>query len=78
MPSPPLMQCLSPAELRVVESAYRTALNAVDESTTAAFSPLELRRVLARSVIEPALGGERDPSRMCEAALRRLRGLRSG
>lgn len=67
-----LTQCLGPAEIGAVEAAYRTALHAVDETTTAVFPPLELRRLLARSVVESALRGERDPNRLYQTALSRL------
>ena len=75
-PSLNLTQCLGPHEIGLVTEAFHAALQAIDESTAGAFSPLDLRRTVARSVIEPALRGERDPNRLCEAALSRLGALR--
>ncbi len=76
--APPLnlTQCLGPAEIGVAVHAFRSALLAVDEGSAGEFSPLDLRRMLARCVIEPALRGERDPNKLCQAALSRLGALR--
>jgi hypothetical protein len=73
-----LTQCLGPAEIGVAVSAFQAALQAVDERTTGEFSPLDLRRVLARSIIEPALRGERNPNKLCKAALSHLGALAAG
>ena len=77
VPSLNLTQCLGPSEIGVAVSAFQAALRAVDEGTAGEFSPLDLRRTLARSVIEPALRGERDPNALCAAALHRLGALRT-
>ena len=70
-----MTQCLDSFEVELVSGAFQAVLQALDESTAGEFSPLDLRRTLARSIIEPALRGERDPDKLRKAALSRLRAL---
>ena len=50
---------------------FEAALQAVDESVCA-HAPHAARQILARYIIERALGGERDPVKLGEGALASL------
>jgi len=61
-------QALGPDDLRLAADAFEAALHSLDESACDT-SPHATRRILARYVIERALSGERDLSRLRDGAL---------
>jgi hypothetical protein len=67
-PFPSRQQVLQPEDLRMAADVFEAALHSVDESACA-HSPYATRQILARYIIERALGGERDPVKLGEGAL---------
>jgi hypothetical protein len=65
---PSRQQVLQPEDLRMAADVFEAALKCLDESACE-HSPYAARQVLARYIIERALGGERDPVRLGEGAL---------
>src|SRR5207249_2249199 len=62
---------LGPDDLRLAADVFEQALQRVDESVSG-IAPHATRQLLARYIIEKALGGERDPDRLRDGALARL------
>jgi hypothetical protein len=59
---------LGPDDLRLAADAFEAALHAIDEGTCETSAHVT-RRLLARYVIERALGGEREVAALCDGAL---------
>lgn len=68
---------LGPDHLRLAAEAFEAALLSVQE-VACDFPPYRARQLLARYVMEGALRGERDPVRLRQHALERLRLVTSG
>ena len=62
-------QVLPPTDLRLVAEAYNTALSSLPAEAYE-LQPYEARRLVAIYVIDAALGGERNPVRLREGALK--------
>ena len=58
-----------PAEIKAVITAYDDACRALK---LAAERSDPITKILAAKIIEIAKGGERDPAKICEAALREM------
>ncbi len=59
---------LCPDDLRIAADAFEAALQSFPEQARE-LRPYTARHLLARYIIERALGGERDPTRLKEGAL---------
>jgi hypothetical protein len=69
-PFPP-SQALCPDDLRIAADAFEAALQALPAAAHE-LSPYTARQLLARYVMEKALGGVRDPIRLRDGALAHL------
>jgi hypothetical protein len=62
---------LDPDDLRLAADAFEGALQSLPEQARE-LRPYTARHLLARYIIERALNGERDPTRLMESALNSL------
>jgi hypothetical protein len=69
-----LNEAFEPDTARVLASAFESALQSLDAFDGEHLDPYAMRQMLAMRIIELALAGERDMTRLREGALAHLRG----
>jgi hypothetical protein len=69
-----LNEAFEPDTVRVLASAFESALQSLDAFDGEHLDPYAMRQMLAKRIIELALVGERDMARLREGALAHLRG----
>ncbi|WP_046862160.1 hypothetical protein [Microvirga massiliensis] len=67
-----LNEAFDPDTTRLLASAFESALGALNASDAEQFSAHSIRQILAKSIIDDALGGERDVAQLAERALAHL------
>lgn len=70
-------EALEPETIRILASAFESALQSLNAFDSVHLDPYSTRQVLAKHIIELALAGERDVNRLCRSALDHLRGCAS-
>jgi hypothetical protein len=68
-----LNETFDPDTIRILASAFESALSSLTASDAEQFRAHAIRQILAKCIIDEALDGERDTTRLVTTALARLR-----